>query len=71
MRTVALPVLRTLIGLFQSRARLHLEILALRQQLAMVKDQHHYHHQPELLGMVLGVRRPEDDHLSSLKIDLR
>ena len=36
MKTVALPVLCTLIGIFQSRARLHLEILALRQQLAMV-----------------------------------
>ena len=36
MRTAALPVLCTLLGLRQSRARLHLEILALRQQLAMV-----------------------------------
>jgi hypothetical protein len=36
MRTIALPVLSTLLGLFQSRALLHLEILALRQHLAMV-----------------------------------
>ncbi|MGB5536857.1 MAG: hypothetical protein WBN08_13260, partial [Thiogranum sp.] len=32
MRTIALPVLSTLLGLIQSRALLHLEILALRQQ---------------------------------------
>jgi hypothetical protein len=38
MRTIALPVLCTLLGLFQSRALLHLEILALRQQLAMVNQ---------------------------------
>ena len=38
MRTIALPVLSTLLGLFQSRALLHLEILALRQQLAMVNQ---------------------------------
>lgn len=36
MKTVPLPVLTTLAGLFRSRALLHLEILALRQQLAMV-----------------------------------
>ncbi len=38
MRTIALPLLSTLLGLFQSRALLHLEILALRQQLAMVNQ---------------------------------
>ena len=38
MRTIALPVLSTLLGLIQSRALLHLEILALRQQLAMVNQ---------------------------------
>jgi len=38
MRTIALPILSTLLGLFRSRALLHLEILALRQQLAMVKQ---------------------------------
>ena len=38
MGTVVLPVLRTLIGLFQSRAHPHLEILALRQRLAMVNQ---------------------------------
>ena len=36
MRTIAFPVLSTLLGLFRSRSLLHLEILALRQQLAMV-----------------------------------
>jgi hypothetical protein len=38
MRTITLPLLSTLLGLFQSRALLHLEILALRQQLAMVNQ---------------------------------
>jgi hypothetical protein len=38
MRTIALPILSTLLGLFQSRALLLLEILALRQQLAMVNQ---------------------------------
>jgi transposase InsO family protein len=38
MKTIALPVLSTLLGLFRSRALLHLEILALRQQLAMVNQ---------------------------------
>jgi hypothetical protein len=37
MKTIIVPVLSTLLGLLQSRALLHLEILALRQQLAMVK----------------------------------
>jgi len=37
MKTIIVPVLSTLLGVFQSRALLHLEILALRQQLAMVK----------------------------------
>ena len=36
MKTTLIPLLSTLAGLFQSRARLHLEVLALRQQLAMV-----------------------------------
>jgi hypothetical protein len=38
MRTIALPVLSTLLGLLQSRALLHLEILALLQQLAMANQ---------------------------------
>jgi hypothetical protein len=37
MKTIIVPVLSTLFGMFQSRTCLHLEILALRQQLAMVK----------------------------------
>ena len=36
MKTILLPLLATLAGLLQSRAVLHLEILALRQQLAML-----------------------------------
>ncbi len=36
MKTLLLPLLATLAGLLRSRALLHLEILALRQQLAMV-----------------------------------
>jgi len=38
MRTIALPVLSTLLGLLRSRALLHLEILALPQQPAMVNQ---------------------------------
>jgi hypothetical protein len=38
MRTIALPVLSTLLGLLRSRILLRLEILALRQQLAMVNQ---------------------------------
>ncbi len=38
MRTIALPLLSTLLGLLQSRALLHLKILALRQQPAMVNQ---------------------------------
>ena len=37
MKTIIVPALSTLLGVFQGRALLHLEILALRQQLAMVK----------------------------------
>ena len=36
MKTILLPLLATLAGLLRNRAVLHLEILALRQQLAMV-----------------------------------
>ena len=36
MKTILLPSLATVVGLLRSRAVLHLEILALRQQLAMV-----------------------------------
>ena len=38
MRISALPVLSTLLGLLPSRTLLHLEFLALRQQLAMVNQ---------------------------------
>ncbi len=41
MRTIALPLLSTLLGLFQARALLDIEILALRQQLAMVNQAPH------------------------------
>ncbi len=36
MKSVLLPVLATLAGLLRSRTLLHLEILSLHQQLAMV-----------------------------------
>lgn len=36
MKTLLLPLLATLSGVFQRRAELHMEILVLRQQLAMV-----------------------------------
>jgi len=36
MKTIPLPVLSTLAGILRRRTVLHLEILALRQQLAMV-----------------------------------
>ncbi len=45
MKTTLIPLLSTLAGLFRSRARLHLEVLALRQQLAMVthRNQRRFH----------------------------
>ena len=45
MKTILLPLLATLSGLLRNRAVLHLEILALRQQLAMVthKDRKQLH----------------------------
>ncbi len=41
MKTILIPLLATLAGLLRSRAVLHLEILALRQQLAMVTAREH------------------------------
>jgi putative transposase len=41
MKTITLPLLSTLLGLFRSCARLHLELLSLRQQLAMAKQKPH------------------------------
>ena len=41
MKTITIPILSTLLGLFRSRARLHLELLSLRQQLAMAKQKPH------------------------------
>jgi len=38
MKTVLMPLLETLIDILRSRASLHLEMLAMRQQLAMVAD---------------------------------
>ena len=38
MKTVLVPLLETLIDILRSRASLHLEMLAMRQQLAMVAD---------------------------------
>ena len=45
MKTITLPLLATLLGLFRSRTRLHLEVLSLRQQLAMAKQKPHKRHQ--------------------------
>ncbi len=44
MKTTLIPLLSTLLGLLRSRALLHLEVLALRQQLAMVtqRDQRRF-----------------------------
>ena len=50
MKTILLPTFATLTGLLRSRAVLHLEILALRQQLAMVASR-----EPKRLRF----RRPE------------
>ena len=38
MKTVLMPLLETLVDVLRSRASLHLEMLAMRQQLAMVAD---------------------------------
>ena len=38
MKTVLLPLIDTLIDVLRSRASLHLEMLAMRQQLAMIAD---------------------------------
>ena len=38
MKTVLVPLLETLVDLLRGRALLHLEMLAMRQQLAMVAD---------------------------------
>jgi hypothetical protein len=40
MKTILVPLLTTLADLLRSQASLHLEILALRQQLAMVVELH-------------------------------
>jgi hypothetical protein len=42
MKTILVPLLTTLVDLLRSRASLHLEMLALRQQLALVasRDKH-------------------------------
>ncbi len=41
MKTILIPLLATLAGMLRSRAVLHLEIIALRQQLAMVTAREH------------------------------
>ncbi len=38
MKTVLMPLIDTLIDILRSRAALHLEMLAMRQQLAMIAD---------------------------------
>ena len=44
MKTVLVPLLTTLVDLLRSRASLHLEMLALRQQLAMVANRDNKRH---------------------------
>ena len=44
MKTILVPLLTTLIDLLRSRASLHLEMLALRQQLAMVASSDNIRH---------------------------
>jgi len=48
MKTILVPLLATLVDLLRSRASLHLEMLALRQQLAMVahRDNKRHHFRP-------------------------
>ena len=41
MSTILRPLLATLAGLLRTRALLHMEILALRQQLTMVTERNH------------------------------
>jgi hypothetical protein len=38
MKTVLMPLIETLIDILRSRASLHLEMLAMRQQLTMMAD---------------------------------
>ena len=49
MKTTLMPLLATLAGLIRSRAQLHLEVLALRQQLAMVtyRDNRRFRFRPQ------------------------
>lgn len=44
MKTTFSPLISTLLGLFRSRVHLHLEVLSLRQQLAMAKQKPHKRH---------------------------
>ena len=44
MKTILVPLLATLVDLLRSRASLHLEMLALRQQLAMVASRDNKRH---------------------------
>ena len=44
MKTMLVPLLKTLLDLLRSRASLHLEMLALRQQLAMVANRDNKRH---------------------------
>ena len=44
MKTILVPLFTTLVDLLRSRALLHLEMLALRQQLAMVANRDNKRH---------------------------
>ncbi len=63
MKTLLVPLLTTLIDLLRSRASLHLEILALRQQLAMVagrdNKRHRFHSSERIFWVWLYVLWPD------------
>ena len=57
MKTILVPLLTTLVDLPRSRASLHLEMLALRQQLAMVANRenkrHRFHPRERIFGEIV------------------
>ena len=63
MKTILVPLLKTLVDLLRSRAALHLEMLALRQQLAMVASRdnkrHRFHSSERIFWVWLYVLWPD------------
>jgi len=70
MKTTLLPLLVTLFGLLRNRAHLHLEVLALRQQLAMVthRDQRRFHFRQRERFFWVWLYRLWPDCLHTLRI---